>query len=421
MFKRYPLLFSLPLLGSIAAAAVIFMRDDHVVHRFDHARLSDTFYSEGATFGDISGDGVMDLLSGPFWFEGPDFINRHTIYEPAPFSIEVYSDNFFAFVYDFDADGRNDIFYIGFPGQESAWYRNPGTVDTIWEKHKVFEETSNESPTFTDITGDGKPELVCVSGGRYGYAEPDWDFPERPWVFTPIAEDNGLQRFTHGMGVGDVDGDGKTDVMEAGGWFQQPPSLEGKPLWIRHDYTFAEGGSHMHAYDVDGDGDNDVITSNRAHGFGLLWYEQIAGADGGITFTRHQIMGEAPSENPYGVAFSGLHAMELVDMDGDGLKDMITGKRYWAHMGRDAGEMEPSVLYWFKLSRPADQGAHFTPYFIGDEVGVGTQLIVKDYNGDGLPDIVVGNKKGLSYYTHRREVVSRKAWEAAQPARTEGD
>jgi hypothetical protein len=410
----------IPVVGLILAA-VFYIRDEYTLHTFEHVKLSDTFYSEGGTFGDVSGDGVADVISGPFWFEGPDFVNRHTIYDPQPFSIEVYSDNFFAFLEDFDRDGDNDIFYIGFPGQQSTWYRNPGSPDGTWEKHQVFEETSNESPTFVDLTGDGKPELVCVSGGHYGYAQPDWDHPERPWAFTRISGDLGLQRFTHGMGVGDVNNDGRLDVLEATGWYEQPASLDGNPVWTHHDVTFADGGSQMYAYDVDGDGDNDVITSHRAHGYGLQWHENTPVAGGGIAFVMHRIMGESAAENAYGVAFSGLHALAHVDMDGDGLRDIVTGKRYWAHMGRDPGEMEPSVLYWFKLQRTAEHGVEFVPHFIGDEVGVGTQLVVQDRNGDELPDIVVGNKKGLSYYTHRRQVVSRKAWEAAQPARTEGD
>lgn len=389
--------------------------EEYWVHEFEHTQLSDEFLCEGATFGDVSGDGQMDYVSGAYWYEGPDFSARHAYYEPEPFSIETYSKCFLVFTEDFNQDNLEDIFVVGFPGEVSTWYKNPGKTAGHWEAFEITDEVSNESPAFIDITGDGQPELIHIKNGRYGYSEPDWQNPEAPWPFTPISEDRGLTRFTHGLGVGDVNGDGRMDLLEAKGWYEQPASLAGNPVWRHHSYEFAEvGGSQMYAYDVDGDGDNDIISSEYAHGWGLLWFEHVKDADG-ITFKKHRIMGETPEENPYSVAFSGLHAIDLVDMDGDGVKDIITGKRYWAHMGRDPGELMPTVIYWFKIDQQEDGSVDFKPYFIGDETGVGTQVVVKDYNDDGLPDLVIGNKKGAAYYVHTKRAVSKEEWEAAQP------
>ena len=384
------------------------------IHEFEHTQIQSDFYCEGANIGDFSGDGVMDIVSGPFWHEGPDFETTHTYYEPKAYSIEEYSDCFFHFTYDFDADGLDDILRIGFPGQEAVWYRNPGSGDDYWEAYQVADEVSDESPTFADITGDGQPDLVAVNNGRFAYAEIA-DDPREKWTFYPISEDRELQRFTHGLGIGDVDGDGRTDLLEATGWYQQPASLEGHPEWTYHPYDFAQGSSHMFAYDVDGDGDNDVISAEYAHGWGLEWHEHVE-KEGEITFVTHQIMGETPEENPYGVYFSQLHALELIDMNGDGLKDIVTGKRYWAHMGRDPGEMMPTVLYWFELKQD-DGNVDFIPHLIGDQTGHGTQLVVKDFNDDSLPDIIIGNKKGTAYYVHRKKEVDQATWEAWQPER----
>jgi hypothetical protein len=107
--------------------------------------------------------------------------------------------------------------------------------------------------------------------------------------------------------------------------------------------------------------------------------------------------------------------VDLVDIDGDGVRDIITGKRYWAHMGRDPGEYMPTVIYWFKIDRQADGAVDFIPYLIGDQTGVGTQVVVKDFNNDELPDIAIGNKKGTAYYVHTKRSVPEDVWKAAQP------
>jgi hypothetical protein len=120
------------------------------------------------------------------------------------------------------------------------------------------------------------------------------------------------------------------------------------------------------------------------------------------------------------VKFSEIHAIDLVDMDGDGLKDIVTGKRFWSH-GRtgDPDRNDAAVLYWFKLSRTGKQ-VDFVPYLIDSESGVGTQVVAGDINGDTLPDIVVGNKRGTFVHLHEKKTVTPQEWEKAQPKRRPG-
>ncbi|MDG1890446.1 MAG: VCBS repeat-containing protein [Verrucomicrobiota bacterium] len=126
-------------------------------------------------------------------------------------------------------------------------------------------------------------------------------------------------------------------------------------------------------------------------------------------------MNKEASENRYGVSFSQLHAIDLIDMDGDGLKDIITGKRFWAHgPNGDAEPNAPAVLYWFKLDRN-DKGVDFIPHLIDDNSGIGTQVMAKDIDGDGYPEIVVGNKKGTFVHRHLVQEVDRDTWMRAQP------
>jgi hypothetical protein len=406
------------------------------LHTFTRIQLSDQFWSEGASFGDLNNDGVNDIVSGPWWWEGPDFKKRHEYYAPAmTFALKLgplttvtvpgfegalgkenkYSDNFFAWTYDFNADGWNDILIVGFPGRDTSWFENPKGREIHWVRHKIFDQTDNESPTFADLTGDGKPELICITKGQYGYVEPDWRDPAKPWTFRPISPNNKYGNFTHGMGVGDVNGDRRLDLLEKNGWWEQPASLAGDPIWRFHAQPMGTGGAQMHAYDVNGDGLSDIITSLAAHGFGLAWYEQYReGAE--IKFREHIIMNKEPSDNAYGVKFSEIHAIDLVDMDGDGVKDIVTGKRFWSH-GRtgDPDRSDAAVLYWFKVARSARNRVDFMPYLIDSDSGVGTQVVAADINGDSLPDVVVGNKKGTFVHLHQKKTVSRDEWEKAQP------
>ncbi|MBI4606551.1 MAG: VCBS repeat-containing protein, partial [Planctomycetes bacterium] len=389
--------------------------EKQVIHSFERLQLSDAFTCEGATFGDVSGDRVNDIVAGPWWYQGPDFKARHEIYPPKTYDPKGYSDNFFPFLHDFNGDGALDLFLIGFPGKDASWFENPKGKEGHWRRHLVFETVDNESPTFTDLTGDGRPDLVCPTGDRYGYAVFDPADPAKPWTFVPVGEKRDVQRFTHGMGVGDVNGDGRLDILEKAGWYEQPASLAGNTLWPYHPHRFAPGvgGAQMYAYDLNGDGLNDVITSLNAHGFGLVWHEQLR--DGGkISFREHLVMGKEPAENRYGVAFAQLHGIDLVDMDGDGLKDIVTGKRVWAHWGEPSAE-PPGLSYWFKLARKEKGEVDLVPHRIDDGSGVGVQVVAGDVDGDRLPDVVVGNKLGAFFLRHRVREVSAAEWRRAQP------
>jgi putative membrane-bound dehydrogenase-like protein len=402
----------------------------YTLHSFRKIQLSDQFFGEGANFGDFNRDGAMDLVSGPYWYAGPQYTERHEYYPAQPFDINGYSKNFFAFAHDVNGDGWTDIVIVGFPGEESWWFANPQGKSGHWQRRVIMSVVDNESPTFTDISGDGKPELVCSTGGRLGYAEIPSD-PSQIWKFRPITPVRGYQRFTHGLGVGDVNGDGRQDLLEKDGWWEQPSGGkeegarseqsaggQSESTWAFHEFSFSQpGGAQMYAFDVEGDGDNDVVTSKAAHAYGLAWFENVADDDGQITFKEHLIMGERPEQNEYGVAFSQLHAVALADMNGDGVPDIVTGKRFWAHNGNDPGERDPAVLYWFETVRE-NGGARFVPHRIDIDSGVGTQVVTGDLNSDQLPDIVVGSKKGTFAFVHQADEVDRETWERAQPAPT---
>jgi len=390
--------------------------EDFAIHSFARQQLTDTYYSEGIAAGDLNRDGHTDLIYGPYWFEGPDFQKKFELYPAKPQPKERYADHFFAWVYDFNADGWNDVLTAGFPGTPAFVYENPRSAghNKPWPKHQVLSSVSNESPQFVNIAGDEKPELVCTHEGFFGYATFDPAKPLDAWKFHAISEKVAPVPFGHGLGVGDVNGDGKQDIIMKDGWFEQPAAAHHAGRWVLHRAKFTTtGGAEMYAYDVDGDGDNDVITSLAAHDFGLAWHEQVRDGDA-ITFRQHTIVGDQAANNRYGVLFTEPHSVNLADIDGDGLKDIVTGKTYWSHHTQsplwDAG----AVVYWFRLVRGAG-GVDWVPYLADGESGIGRQLIVHDINRDGLPDLASGGMKGAHVLIHRREPVSQDRWKQAQP------
>lgn len=368
--------------------------DPGSAHTFRKLTLTMEFTCEGASYGDFDRDGVTDVVAGPYWYRGPELTTRYRLYPPVVFDPKGYSDCFFAFVRDFNLDGWDDVLVVGFPGQAASWLENPGQPDVDWPRHAVFDAVDNEAPAFADVTGDGSPELVFSNGGRLGWAAPDAAAPAAPWTFRALSLVENFGTFTHGLGVGDVDGDGRADVLEATGWWRQPPSLDGDPIWVRRPQSFGPGGAQMVTSDVDGDGDADVITTLAAHGSGLAWYEQRPGG----AFAASVIV---PADGSAGaVALHEPHALAVADIDADGLADIVTGERFWGHV--PAGEPDfaaPARLYWFQLIRDG-AGARFLPRLVDEASGVGTQVVTGDITGDGLPDIVVANKKGAFAFIH---------------------
>jgi hypothetical protein len=253
-----------------------------------------------------------------------------------------------------------------------------------------------------DIDGDGKPELIYMAENYVRYAKPDPANPTGNWIVHNVSEEG--YGTAHGIGVGDINGDGRMDIVAAQGWWEQPPAGSAQGTWKYHPQAFARygrnimGGSVMGVYDVNGDGLADVVTVLNVHGYGLAWFEQKRDSAGNISFVEHMIMDDNSTKNAGGVTFSEAHGTTVADVDGDGIPDFIVGKRYWSHRDDylDPDPYGPAVLYWYRTVRNknAPGGAEFVPELIHNRSGAGSDIYAADLNHDGAIDIVTATRFG---------------------------
>ena len=400
------------LLPLLAAAGVVAAKDPALPAASPRAVtwtktvLDAKFRSEGVAVADVNGDGKLDVLTGEHWYEAPNW-TPHEMQPPKDHGTGEggYSRIFAAWAGDFNGDGKPDLLTIGFPGEPCYWMENPGTKGGHWRKHEVWHSACNESPAYVDLLGTGQKVLLMATQpkgakpdgnqGQMAYFTPAKGDPYALWTLHPIsapAEPGkgapGTQRYSHGLGAGDLNGDGKLDVITTGGWWEHPASGDGTAPWAFHPASLGPDAADLFAHDCDGDGKADVL-STSAHKFGIAWFKQRAGKEGDKgdpTFTKNDLFPTLTSET---------HAAWFVDIDGDGQKDLVTGKRWWSHGRSEPGSSWPARIYWIKMVKEKDGLTSFTPHLIDDDSGVGTQFQVIDLNGDGLPDIVASNKKGV--------------------------
>lgn len=348
---------------------------------FRKVYIADERYEAAGVF-DVNNDGIPDIVSGAWWYEGPDFKKKHPI---GPVRAEgEYFDDFSTIPMDVNGNGRLDFITGGWWGNTLRWRENPGEAGREWPEHVIAETGSIETTRAWDVDGDGEREIVpnCPNG------------PLIVYKLIMDAQGKGTGRFVahrlydgpqgHGLGFGDLFGTGRGGFVLAGGFLEAPEDpWRGK--WTLHT-EFDLGGASVPVLvaDVNGDGQNDLIVG-QAHDYGLYWLEQIVDQAGCRSWKRHEI---DPDNSQY-------HDMQWVDIDGDGQAELVTGKRYRAHCGNDPGEYDPIGFYYFKWNGEnfSKQVIDYGPARVGK--GCGIQFAVADLTGDGRPDIVAPGKDGL--------------------------
>jgi len=350
-----------------------------MILKFNKRFIDNTSYEAASVF-DVTGDGVLDIVSGAYWYEGPDFTKRHKICEIMPEG--EYFDDFSDFGMDVNGNGLTDIITGGWWGQTLKWRENPGNKGE-WMVHDIDKCGSIETIRYFDIDNCGIPEIFPNTPGM-------------PQCFYKLQIDvngKGTGNFSkfiisegpsgHGMGFADINGNGRTDIILSKGWLEQPDSIFTGPWKLHEEFDLGMASVPILGHDITGNGLTDLIVGN-AHNYGLYWMEQkiIAGERKWI---RHDIDNTAAQ----------YHDMVLIDIDNDGELELLTGKRYRAHCGNDPGDNDPVGIYYFKIN-----GGNFEKQIIdygpaGEASGLGIYFWTADLNGNGYYDIIAPGKEGL--------------------------
>ncbi len=355
--------------------------------RFQKKFLSAERYESAGVF-DVNGDGIPDIVCGAFWYEGPDFEREHRIGHVAEFG--EYYDDFSTIPMDVNGDGRMDFITGGWWGETLRWRENPGKSGVDWPEHIIAKTGNIETTRAWDVDGDGQLEIVPNT-------------PNDPLVVYKLVRPGVFEAFPlkisgrendrqgHGLGFGDIKGGGTGDFILRDGWLESPADpLRGEWIWHPEFDLGPRPGIPILAVDVNGDGRTDLI-AGQGHEYGLSWWEQGVGPDGGRIWTPHPI-------DPFSSQYHDLH---WVDIDGDGAPELITGKRFRAHPAGDDGDRDPYGWYVFKWT-----GENFAKHVIdfgpvGSGKGLGIHFAIADLDGDGRLDVVAPGKDGLAVYFNR--------------------
>jgi FG-GAP-like repeat/FG-GAP repeat len=340
-----------------------------------------TDHAEGITTVDMNGDGKPDILSGAYWYENPGARGgewRRHQFRQVKIVGEFVSDCG-EWAVDVNHDGAPDVVTTGWMTDGLYWYENPKKPDTMWQAHLITHTVETEGGWMEDINGDGKPDLALGHYGRSGVIWVDFAGSE-----PKVHKLGGHEEDGHGIGMADIDGDGKNDVLTPYGWFENIDANQDKWQW-HGDWKLGETGFPIIGYDVNKDGKMDLIYG-RGHSYGLYWMEQ-QGDSSNRHWTKHTI----------DESFSQVHVLKLVDLDGDGQPELLAGKRYRGHNGKDPGSYDPLVIYYYKIDPKSGAFTRY-PISVNGTAAAGTQFVVQDLDGDGDLDIATAGKTGVHFY-----------------------
>lgn len=346
-----------------------------------------TYRSEVCGVADFNGDGKPDIVAGAFLYPAPDWkpVKIRDPQSDVNDEGKGYCHDFANLPLDVDGDGKPDVVSAFWHEKKTSWFRNPGAAGPLWPENLIEENGNFEAADLCDIDGDGRAEEILPHAPRTVWYElAKRADGTRGFAIHVVSE----KSMAYGGGVGDVNGDGRPDLIRPNAWFEAPADPRGG-VWKEHPLAVGslEEGKADHTpqilvYDVNGDGLNDLITSS-AHKYGIFWYQQVR-SGGQISWRQHVIDD----------SWTQAHSHALGDINGDGTLDLVTGKRFMAHNGGDPDETGPLGVYWYELRRGPSPTWTRHAISYNEGIGSGVNLVLTDLDGDGDPDVVVTGKWG---------------------------
>ena len=333
----------------------------------------------GLDMGDLNGDRNLDIVTGRWAYLNPG----EGMTGPWK-KVDLGSNVDGILVMEVDGDAYADVIAQALPGV--YWLEAANREGTQWKSMKIGEipatsHVNSQGFEKAQIIQGGKEEFVIAGDGNIYCFEIPGKHDSEEWEVTLVAANTSDE----GIGTGDIDGDGDTDIAagrrpEEGSepliivWYENPG--DGTGNWMDREIGQTNHpADRIEVADLNGDGKADIVVAEERYpglepDGNLFWYEQPEDPD--AEWTRHRVVTQYSMNN-----------LDVTDMDKDGDMDLITCE----HKGPRL-----ELQLWLNNGKGT-----FTKYLIdsGKESHLGTQ--VSDMDGDGNPDII---SIGWDYYRY---------------------
>ena len=368
---------------------------DEPTFRKHEINASSVFESAGVF--DVDNDGDLDVVSGDTWYEAPEWTAHHVR------DVEVagsYRNCFSTIPVDVDGDGDLDFVTCSYFARNVGWVENPGNKTEDWTYHEIDTPGPSEAAVAVDLDRDGRPDILPNSVNTVVWYSLENPGTEPNWVKHQLPP----EAAGHGVGTGDINKDGRLDLLTPKGWFEAPEDARSADWTWHPSWDLGATGIQILARDFDEDGDVDLVYG-MGHNYGLFWAEQAVDGDGKPTWTKH----------PIDKKLASVHTLLWADLDGDGRSDeLVTGKRVYAHEV-EPGDVEAPVIAYYRFDPEAKSWARHVIFegepardapasaadrdaqvdFPPGTAGTGLNIEAIDVDNDGDIDLVCPGKSGL--------------------------